>query len=68
MSYIDGNTLDECREALRQGITLETLAGKLGCTPEHLARLLDLKPEPSASAVEPPADYLWAADRAKEVL
>ena len=38
--YIDGSTLDECREALRQGRKLEDLAGVLKCTPEHLRRLL----------------------------
>ena len=44
--YIDGTTLDECREALRQGKQLDELAGKLRCDVAHLARLLGL-PTPS---------------------
>ena len=40
--YIDGTTLDECREALRQGKQLDELAGKLRCDVAHLARLLGL--------------------------
>ena len=44
--YIDGSTLDQCREALRQGKQLDELAGKLRCDVAHLARLLGL-PIPS---------------------
>lgn len=40
--YIDGDTLAEAREALRNGQSVESLAGKLSCSPEHLAGLLGL--------------------------
>lgn len=40
--YIDASTLDQCREALRQGKQLDELAGKLRCDVAHLARLLGL--------------------------
>ena len=46
MIYISSDVLDQCREALRSGITLEQLAGKLRCDVAHLARLLGL-PIPS---------------------
>ena len=67
--YIDGSTLNEAREALRQGRTLEALAGILRCSPEHLARLLgipDVKPATSNDA-ETGFD-LWAVDRLADVL
>lgn len=58
--YIDGATLDEAREALRQGQSLESLAGKLNCSPEPLARLLGL---PALQPVPQDQDCdLWAAD------
>ena len=50
--YIDGATLDEVREALRQGQPLERIAGKLQMTPEHLRNMLGLpssKPSPAKS-------------------
>ncbi len=67
MSYIDGDTLDQCREALRQGRTLESLASQLRCSPEHLARLLGIstapKPIPAADEFD-----LFACDRLDAVL
>jgi AraC-like DNA-binding protein len=66
--YIDGSTLDECREALRQGKKLEALAGILCCSPEHLSRLLGItQAKPIRGDKETGCD-LWAVDRAKEVL
>ncbi len=65
--YIDASTLDECREARRQGRTLEYLAGQLQCEPEHLATLLG---EPAWKS-EPSFDDgfdLWSADRLDAVL
>lgn len=59
--YIDGSTLDEAREAHRQGVPLNVLAGRLQCDEDHLRRLLRLpqwKPEPIVSD----ACDLWAAD------
>lgn len=62
--YIDGDTLDECREAMRQGHSLESLAGKLQCSPEHLARLLGspaLRPIPVDDSCD-----LWADEEKLE--
>ena len=42
LPYIDASTLDECKEAIRNGRKLEFLAGQLRCEPEHLANLLGL--------------------------
>jgi len=47
--HLDGSTLDECIEAMRQGRTLADMAGQLRCDPAHLSRL------PEASAVQPVA-------------
>lgn len=70
MSYIDADTLDQCFEAIRQGATVEALAGQLGCSPEHLARLLDLPQWKQVPASEPKPDEfdLFAADRLDAVL
>lgn len=68
MGYIDQDTLDQCREAMRQGVTLETLAGKLQCSPEHLANLLGLpqwKQIPQQASDE---FDLFATDRLDSVL
>ena len=40
--YLDGDTEREIREAMRLGATLEFLAGKLQCSPEQLASLLNM--------------------------
>ena len=68
MSYIDADTLDQCFEAIRQGATVEALAGQLGCNPEHLARLLDL---PQWKQAVPAADAtfgLWRSDELERQL
>jgi hypothetical protein len=60
--YIGGDILDQAAEALRQGRTLESLASQLRCTPEHLARLLNL---PSLKPVPTDQDQdfdLWRVD------
>ncbi len=41
MRYIDQDTLDQCREALRQGGKLDDIAAKLHIEPEELANLLE---------------------------
>ena len=66
--YYAGDILDQASEALRQGRTLESLASQLRCSPEHLARLLNLPSKPSANMVSDDPDYFWRADDAKEVL
>ena len=66
--YIGGDILDQAVEALRQGRTLETLASQLRCTPEHLARILNLPAKPAANMVAEPSVDLWAADKLHAVL
>ena len=67
--YIDGSTLDECREALRQGKTLEALAGILCCSQSHLASLLGLPAlQPVPTDDQDQGFDLWAFDDSKEVL
>ena len=67
MSYIDGDTLDQCREALRQGRTLDSLAGQLRCSPEHLAKLLGISTAPKPIPTTDEFD-LFAVDRLEGVL
>jgi hypothetical protein len=67
MSYFDGATLDEAREAIRQGCTVQSIAGKLGCSPEHLARLLGIAAAPKPVPENDEFD-LWAVERLQEVL
>ena len=62
--YIAQDVLDQCREARRQGRTLEQLGGQLNCDPAHLARLLgvpDVKPAASNNAAD--GFDLWSCDR-----
>lgn len=41
-TYLDGDTLAQCHQALRDGKTIEHLAGRLHIDPAHLARMLGL--------------------------
>ena len=68
--YIDGSTLDEAREAIRQGVTLEKLAGQLRVETATLANLLGLpqwKAIPSSDTDAAEFD-LFAAERLDGVL
>jgi hypothetical protein len=66
---IDGPTLDEAREAHRQGVPLATLAGKLRCDTDHLTRLLGLPQWRQVPADVPDGCVdLWRADRLDAVL
>jgi len=38
--YIDGATLAECREAIRQGVPIDTLASRLGVTVAELQQAI----------------------------
>jgi hypothetical protein len=68
LPYLDGEQIRELREALRLGAELNFLAGRVGCTADELATLLDLpKQKPVRDDKETGVD-LWAVDRAKEVL
>lgn len=65
MTYLDGDTLDQCLQALRDGQTLDDLAGKLHYEPSHLARLLGLPTcQPAAQQDADQSVDLWAVDRA----
>lgn len=67
--YIDGSTLDEVREALRQGQTIENLAGRLRCDERHLSMLLGIRPEKRvAIADQGQAIELWGFDRAADLI
>ena len=64
--YIPGHIIAECRDLLRQGVRLSTLADRLQVNEFHLAGLLGVKeskPEPVVASLD-----LWACDAAKEVL
>jgi hypothetical protein len=41
LPYVDGDTLEQCRDLLRQGQRLEVLASRLRIAPERLQTLLD---------------------------
>ena len=60
--YIGQDILDQAAEALRQGKTLDFVAGRLHCSQSHLARLLGLPVNPAASEVLDDPDYLWSVD------
>ena len=40
--YLDGSTVDECRDLLQRGARLEVLASRLRISPDDLKRLLKL--------------------------
>jgi hypothetical protein len=68
--YIDGDTLDQCREAIRQGGKVHLLAGIVGCSPGHLATLLGEPQWKQIPASESKADEfdLFASERLDAVL
>jgi hypothetical protein len=69
--YLDGSTVDECRDLLRRGVGLEILAGRLRIRPEELAKLLGLAADQSrgraAAAGDDDVD-LWAGEQLQGVL
>ncbi len=61
-AYLDGSTVDECRDLLRRGVPLEVLAGRLRIRPEELARLLGLHHQPRGRAAADSGEVdLWAS-------
>ena len=63
MRYLDQDTADLCRDALRQGLSLDDLAGRHVDT-ELLGRLLQLPACGPVPAADPELSVdLWAADR-----
>lgn len=69
MRYLDADTLNQCHEALRDGRTLDDLAGRLHIDTEYLGRLLQLPQTKPAAAGNAETEFdLWAADRLDAVL
>ena len=67
--YIGQDILDQAAEALRQGKTLDFVAGRLHCSQSHLASLLGLPALQPVSTDDQDQDFdLWAFDDSKEVL
>ena len=62
VNYIDGDTLDLCHQALRQGRTLDDLAGRLHIDTEYLGRLLQLPSAPMVSTSTADEFDLWRVD------
>jgi hypothetical protein len=67
--YVPGHIIDEAKDRRRQGDSLERLAGRIGISPEDLAKLLG---EPQWKQVSPQQaadDFdLFASDRLDGVL
>ena len=61
MKYLDSDTIDLCHAALRDGKTLDDLAGRLHIAPPTLARLLGLPTVKPVTTDDEPD--LWAVDR-----
>lgn len=62
--YFTQDTLDEAREAHRQGVPLTTIAVKLRCETGHLAGLIGLPQLQAVPANDGPHESdLWASDR-----
>ncbi len=60
--YIAQDVLDQCREAIRQGKTLDYLAGHLRCEPGHLGNLLGLSQAKPVPATQSSEFDLWRSD------
>lgn len=67
MRYIDQSTRDEAREAYRNHIPLDRIAGHLGITVAELRRVLELPALQPTQQQSGELD-LWAADKMQEVL
>ncbi len=69
MRYLDADTLDQCLRALRDGRTLDDIAGRLHIDCEYLGRLLQLPVSQPADAVDADQSVdLWRADALDQVL
>jgi hypothetical protein len=58
--YLDGATVEECRDLLGRGERLEVLASRLRISPDDLARLLGLHAGRNRSADVTCETDLWA--------
>lgn len=65
--YLDGETEQAIREALRHQ-DFDIVAAKTQFDPDELRRLLNLPATSSANMVAEDPDYLWRADKLREVL
>ena len=63
--YLDADTLDQCHQALRDGKSLDDLAGRLHFDTEYLGRLLQLPALRPGMTDEPD---LWRVDELDGVL
>ena len=66
-AYLPGDVVDQCKDALRQGVQLSLLAERLGCSSDVLAKLLNVPAEKPAGGVcggsDSAAVDLWADDQ-----
>ena len=67
--YLDGSTVEQCRDLLARGERLEVLAVRLRVSPDDLARLLGLHHQPRGRAAGDCGEVdLWAGERLEGVL
>lgn len=67
--YLDGSTVEQCRDLLQRGERLEVLAVRLRVSVDDLARLLGLHHQPRGRAAGDAAEVdLWAGERLEGVL
>jgi len=67
--YLDGSTVEQCRDLLARGERLEVLASRLRISPEDLARLLGVPADqPRGRAADDAEVDLWAGERLQGVL
>ena len=67
--YLDGSTVEQCRDLLARGERLEVLAVRLRVSPDDLARLLGLHHQPRGRAAADSGEVdLWAGERLEGVL
>ena len=61
--YLDGSTVEQCRDLLARGERLETLAGRLRISPDDLAKLLGLPADQSRGRADAGCNEvdLWAS-------
>ena len=69
LPYIAADIIDEARDLRRQGHSLESLATRIGISPDALATLLGEPTKPAASHDNAESEFdLWACDRLADVL
>ena len=67
--YLDGSTVEQCRDLLARGERLEVLAVRLRVSPDDLARLLGLHHQPRGRAAADSGEVdLWGGERLEGVL